>query len=223
MCGRFTLIAPYEYIVHRFQIQHAAGNEDYKANYNVAPGQKILSVVRGSKGNRMGYLQWGLIPSWAKDKKIGYKLINARAESLLQKPSFRDPFRRRRCLIVADSFYEWDHRDVKQKIPYRFTMKSGELFAIAGLWDSWTTKDHQVIYSCTIITTEANELMEPIHDRMPVILTQSDEAKWLDPATETKELMRMLKPFDPEQMQFYEVTQDVNAVRNNAPYLIKKM
>ncbi|MCQ2008567.1 MAG: SOS response-associated peptidase [Sporolactobacillus sp.] len=223
MCGRFTLIAPYEYIVHRFQIQHAAEKEDYTANYNIAPGQKILSVVKGSKGNRMGYLHWGLIPSWAMDDKIGYKLINARAESLLQKPSFREPFLRKRCLIIADSFYEWDHHASKQRIPYRFTMKSNELFAMAGLWDSWTTKDHQLVYSCTIITTEANALMQPIHDRMPVILTKEDEDKWLNPDTETKELMRMLKPFDPEHMQSYEVSQDVNAVRNNAPYLIKKM
>ncbi|MET1247460.1 SOS response-associated peptidase [Sporolactobacillus sp. STCC-11] len=223
MCGRFTIIAPYDYIVYRFRVQHTSGEEHYETSYNVAPGQNILTVIRGANGNRMGYLRWGLIPSWAKDEKIGYKLINARAESITEKPSFRDSFRRRRCVIVADSFYEWSHHVPKEKIPYRFMMKSGDLFAMAGLWDSWTTKDHRVIYSCTIITTEANELMKPIHDRMPVILSKEDEAEWLDPLSETQALKLMLRPYDSNQMQRYEVSKDVNSTRNNAPYLIEKL
>lgn len=222
MCGRFTIIAPYEYIIYRFQVKHDSGRDMYKANYNVAPGQKILTVIWGTDGNRMGFLRWGLIPSWAKDEKIGYKLINARAETITQKPSFQESFQKRRCIIVADSFYEWEHRDPKEKQPFRITMKSGELFAMAGLWESWKKDDGQIIYSCTIITTKANTLMSPIHDRMPVILKKEDEAKWLDPSSNPKELANMLQPYDSEHMQAYEVSQDVNSFKNNAPYLIEK-
>ncbi|MCL1630533.1 SOS response-associated peptidase [Sporolactobacillus sp. CPB3-1] len=223
MCGRFTLIAPYQYITARFGVRHAVSKEKYNASYNTAPGQNILAVVRGSSGNRMGYLRWGLIPSWAKDEKIGYKLINARSESVTEKPSFRESFSKRRCLIIADSFYEWDHNEHSQKTPYRFLMKSGDLFAMAGLWDSWVTEDRQTIYSCTILTTEANALVEPFHSRMPVILSKKDEEKWIDPSTEPGELLRMLKPFDSECMQCYEVTKDLNKASNNMPYLIKRL
>ncbi|MCO7175509.1 SOS response-associated peptidase [Sporolactobacillus kofuensis] len=223
MCGRFTIIAPYEYIIDRFHVKHATGKELYRANYNVAPGQNILTVIRGNNGNRMGYLRWGLIPSWAKDEKIGYKLINARVESIREKPSFRDAFHKRRCLIVADSFYEWTHRQPKEKKPYRFMMKTGELFAMAGLWESWRTSNQRVIHSCTIITTEANTIMQPIHDRMPIILRKENEAQWLDPTTDSQTLMNIMQPYNSNQMQAYEVSQDVNSPRHNAPYLIEKL
>ncbi|BBN99344.1 SOS response-associated peptidase [Sporolactobacillus terrae] len=222
MCGRFTLIAPFEYLIYRFQIKHASGEARYQPNYNVAPGQNIVAVVNSSGGNRMGFLRWGLIPSWAKDEKIGWKLINARAESIAEKPSFRHAFRRRRCLIVADSFYEWTHQTPREKVPFRFVMKSGSLFAMAGLWDSWQTKDQQLIHSCTIITTEANSIMRPIHDRMPVILNHEDEARWLNASSDPKKLLDLLRPYDSGQMDCYEVSRDVNSPRNNAPYLIEK-
>lgn len=225
MCGRFTRIVPLELIVTRFTISNQVSEKDYKSSYNIAPGQNINAIINDGRRNRFGRLRWGLVPSWAKDPKIGNKLINARAETIADKPSFRDALLKRRCLIPADSFYEWKHNDEnkKMKTPIRFQLKSGELFALAGIWESWTAPDGHKIFSCAIITTEANELMAPIHNRMPVILRKEDEKFWLDPSNHDREaLSQLLTPYPSENMNAYQVSEDVNSVKNDGPNLIKK-
>ena len=158
-----------------------------------------------------------------KDEKIGYKLINARAESLADKPSFRNAYQNRRCLIIADSFYEWK-RNGDSKIPMRIKLKSDELFAMAGLWEAWTSPQGNKLYTCTIITTDANEIVAPIHERMPAILSREDEAEWLNPAVhDVTELSQLLKPFDEQLMEEYEVSAAVNSPKQNNPDLIKQM
>ena len=222
MCGRYTLFANYEDIVERFHIEAGIMEEEYERSYNIAPSQSVLSVINDGSVNRLGYLKWGLVPSWAKEAKVGYKLINARAESLADKPSFRNAFRNRRCLILADSFYEWK-RYGDSKIPMRIKLKSDQLFAMAGIWEAWLSPEGRKLYTCSIITTEANEFMSQIHDRMPVILPQEDESKWLNPAVhDSSELSRLLKPFDKELMEVYEVSAALNSPKNNFADLIKR-
>ncbi|WP_445492658.1 SOS response-associated peptidase [Niallia sp. 03133] len=224
MCGRFTLFAEFEDIIKRFDIVIAIEEALFKTNYNVAPSQSVLSVISDGKQNRLGYLRWGLIPPWAQDMKIGYNMINARAETLKEKPSFRNAYKKHRCLIIADSFYEWKRLDDKKKIPMRIKLKSNELFAMAGLWERWESPTGETIYSCSVITTEPNVLMKDIHDRMPVILKPEDEQYWLDPSiNNTNDLDKLLKPFDYEQMEAFEVSSDVNSPKNNSPNLVEKI
>jgi putative SOS response-associated peptidase YedK len=218
------MIAPYEYVIYRFNIKHSGRKFEFRQSYNVAPGQKIMAVVSDGSQNRLGDLKWGLIPPWAKDPKIGYKLINARAESVADKSSFKRAFRRHRCLIIADSFYEWTHDDPKNKRPFRFKLKSSDLFAMAGLWESWRSPEDRIIHSATIITTEANALMAPIHNRMPVILRKEDEQKWIDPAVHRSEQLSLfLKPYVSEEMEAYEVSKDVNSPRQDDAHLIDRI
>lgn len=221
MCGRFTLFTGIEEIIERFDIQ-AAFNEEYQANYNVAPTHSVLSVINDGNENRLGYLRWGLIPSWAKDEKIGYKMINARAETITEKVSFKNAYKKKRCLILADSFYEWK-KDPERKIPMRIKLKNNDPFGMAGLWESWKSPKGMV-YSCSVITTTSNELMTSIHDRMPVILNPKDEKVWLDPTIQdTNYLQQFLKSFDTEQMEAFEVSSDVNSPKNNSSHLIERI
>lgn len=220
MCGRFTLFAPYYEIVKRFDIETAFAEEDYVPSYNVAPSHQVVAVINDGVQNRLGHLRWGLVPPWAKDDKIGYKMINARAETVATKPSFRNAFRMKRCILPADSFYEWQRKD-GNKVPMRIKLKNDGLFAIAGLWEGWRGTDGSMLYTCTAITTEPNELMKPIHDRMPVILKKEDEAAWLDPANDDIHFLgNMLQPFDMEQMEAYIVSAEVNSPKNNNESLI---
>ncbi|WP_010630365.1 SOS response-associated peptidase [Sporolactobacillus vineae] len=224
MCGRFTIIAPYEYVIYRFAIKRSAPKFEFRQSYNVAPGQKIMAVVSDGSQNRLGDLKWGLIPPWAKDPKIGYKLINARAESVADKPSFQKAFRKHRCLIIADSFYEWTHDNPKNKRPFRFKLKSGDLFAMAGLWEAWRSPEGGVTHSAAIITTDANALMAPIHNRMPVILRKEDEQKWIDPSVQQSEQLSLfLKPYASKEMEAYEVSRDVNSPRHDDAHLIDRI
>lgn len=224
MCGRYTLIAPFVQVIRRFNTPKHPSDAEYQANYNVAPGQPILCVINDGHENRLGYLRWGLIPSWAKDAKIGYKMINARAETVSTRPAYRAAFKRRRCLIVADSFYEWRHDShAKNKTPLRFMLKNGELFGMAGLWERWSAPDGQVIYSATIITTKANSIMAPIHDRMPVILRPEDEQKWISSEPAGSEQLSLLQPYESEKMTAYQVSQEVNSPRNNNKHLIQRV
>jgi putative SOS response-associated peptidase YedK len=175
MCGRYSLYADYRTLLERFAIEETAVEEsDYAASYNIAPSQEVLAVVNDGTKNRLGFLKWGLIPPWAKDEKMGYKMINARAETAAEKPSFRHAFKKKRCIILADSFYEWRRTD-EGKIPMLVKMKRGEPFAFAGLWESWKSPEGKVVNTCTILTTEANELMGTIHDRMPVVLSKKEK------------------------------------------------
>lgn len=224
MCGRFTLIANLNDIINRFGIEAAIEEKFYNPNYNIAPSNSVLSVINDGTKNRLGYLKWGLIPSWATDEKIGYKMINARAETLTQKASFRAAYQKRRCLIIADSFYEWKKNDDRTKIPMRIKLKSEELFAMAGLWEKWKSPERKSIFTCTILTTEANELMRDIHERMPVILKPEDEKTWLNPIIhDPNKLNQLLKPLSAEIMEAYQVSSLVNSPKNNFPDLIKRI
>lgn len=224
MCGRFTLTASIEEILNRFDIEAFLEQESYLPNYNVAPSQSVLAIINNGSINKMGYLRWGLIPPWAKDMKIGHKMINARAETLTEKPSFRNAYRNKRCLIVADSFYEWKRGGTNSKTPMRIKLKNDELFGMAGLWEQWISPEGKAFYTCSVITTAPNELMESIHNRMPVILKPEDEKRWLDPTIiNSKELNHLLAPFDANLMEAYEVAPLVNSPINNSIELIQKI
>ena len=222
MCGRYSLFADYKKIEDRFG-EATFDVEEYEESYNIAPSQMILAVVNDGVKNRLGYLKWGLVPSWAKDPKIGFKMINARAETVHEKPSFREALKKKRCLIVADSFYEWK-RTEDRKVPMRIKLKNNELFAMAGLWESWKSPSGELVHTCTILTTEPNDLMSTIHDRMPVILKKEDEQTWLNPAIKTiDELKPFLIPLENGLLEAYEVSDKVNSPKNNEPELIVKV
>lgn len=214
MCGRFSLSEP-RGIVERFSIVQL--EFEFEPRYNIAPSQQVPVVIRENGSNRLFMFRWGLIPYWAADEKIGNKLFNARAETLEERSSFRKSFEQKRCLVLADGFYEW-RKEGRVKKPYRFTLKDGRPFAFAGLWDSWLSPAGQLINSCTIITTTPNTLMEPIHDRMPVIMPPEMESAWLDvDSTPSRELIGLLKPYPAERMVAYEVLTLVNSPRNEGP------
>ncbi|MDL5141564.1 SOS response-associated peptidase [Bacillus atrophaeus] len=222
MCGRFTLFSEFDDILEQFDIDQFLPEDEYDPSYNVAPSQNILTIINDGSSNRLGKLRWGLIPPWAKDEKIGYKMINARAETLAEKSSFRKPLISNRCIIPADSFYEWKRLDPKTKIPMRIKLKSTNLFAFAGLYEKWNSPQGNPIYSCTIITTKPNELMEDIHDRMPVILPHDNQKTWLNPQnTDAAYLRSLLLPYDADDMEAYQVSSLVNSPKNNSPELIE--
>jgi putative SOS response-associated peptidase YedK len=220
MCGRFTLTAGVA------ELQQAFPGFTFPAQiaprYNIAPTQPIL-VIANDGSQRADFFLWGLVPSWAKDPTIGSRLINARAETLASKPSFRGPFKYKRCLIPADGFYEWKTLpDRKGKLPHFISLKSRRPFAFAGLWDEWHAPDGSLIRSATIITTAPNELLATLHDRMPVILPSDAYAQWLDPAPQTPErLLPYLRPFPADEMFAYPVSTLVNRAENDHPGLIQ--
>jgi putative SOS response-associated peptidase YedK len=218
MCGRFVRKSTIEIIAKEFEVKRVSC--DLKPSYNIAPGDN-LAVIIDDGANYLIQLRWGLIPSWAKDPSIGNKMINARAETLSEKPSFKAAFRKRRCLIVADGFYEW-RKDGRVKTPVYIRLKSERPFGFAGLYDSWTSPEGKEISTCTIITTGPNELMKPIHDRMPVIIPKAQEALWLDSSIQDERLLfPVLKPYDSQEMEAYDVSQIVNSPKNNSPECIK--
>jgi putative SOS response-associated peptidase YedK len=218
MCGRFTLTTDREQLEERFSF-HAA-NLSFTPRYNIAPSQAVFTVIGDEKGNRGGLLRWGLIPSWAKDAAIGNRMINARAETVAEKPSFRRALQQRRCLILADGFYEW-RQEGKKKTPLFITLTSRAPFAFAGLWETWRPQDGEAIHSCTIITTTPNPLMESIHNRMPVILAREAETTWLDRTiTEPDKLLPLLVPYPETLMDAYEVALTVNSPKNDFPACI---
>ncbi|OEH94079.1 SOS response-associated peptidase [Bacillus solimangrovi] len=224
MCGRFTLFTNYEEIIKRFNIEAGITEDQYRISYNIAPSQPVLSVINDGHINRIGFLKWGLVPPWAKNEQIGYKMINARGETLTEKPSFRNAYKKKRCLIIADSFYEWKRNEDKTKTPMRIKLKSGELFAMAGLWEQWKSPAGETIYSCSIITTKPNELVSHIHDRMPVIIKPNEEVSWLNPNNnDTDILNRLLKPYPAHLMEAYPVSTLVNSPKNNTLELIHKI
>ncbi|KKK39749.1 hypothetical protein WQ57_00150 [Mesobacillus campisalis] len=212
MCGRFSLFEDVEQLMQQFGFEFAG---EWDPRFNVAPSQQVLAVAPGKDGGRKGaMLRWGLIPFWAEDEKIGYKMINARAETIEQKASFKGPLKKRRCLILADGFYEWK-RIGKDKQPFRFMMKDEQPFAFAGLWETWKN-GREPIHSCTIITTEANALVEDVHDRMPVILGKDQQQIWLDPSVEEPALLKpLLVPYDAGEMKAYEISTLVNSPKND--------
>jgi putative SOS response-associated peptidase YedK len=205
MCGRFTITATKKEIRERFEVKFPG---EWKPNYNAAPTQ-ILPIITNEHSDKITLAKWGLIPHWAKDEKIGYKLINARSETIFERPSFRTAAKKRRCLVIADGFYEWK-KGKDGKTPFRITTKKEELFAMAGIWETWNG-----VITFTIATTKPNAAMKKIHDRMPVILSRTEERKWLEGGDAD-----LLDSYG-GQMKVSEVSSDVNNARNNYKELLE--
>ncbi|NGQ95608.1 SOS response-associated peptidase [Brevibacillus sp. SYP-B805] len=221
MCGRFSLFANPLMFMSEFEIDNLPF--DWHPRYNIAPGQMIPAIIADGGRRRVGQLRWGLVPSWAKEEKIGYSMINARAETLAAKPAFRQLFRRKRCIIPADGFYEWK-RTEKGKQPMRITMKDGSLFAFAGLYDTWMRPDGEKLSTCTIITTQPNELVADIHDRMPVILRPEDMDIWLDREKFDADMLHsLLVPYNAAKMKAYPVSSIVGSPKNDVPACIREV
>jgi len=213
MCGRFSISVTkaelLEYLQSEFEISEI-GDDIHLPRFNVAPSQKILSIVNDGKKNRIGLIRWGLVPSFAKDETIGSRIINAKSETVAEKPSFTPSLEHRRCVILADGFYEWDHQG-KAKTPMRFVLDGRKLFPMAGLWSAFEKPDGSKLYTCAIITTHANGIVSPYHDRMPVILDGLGQNLWLNPAiTDPLILKSVLLPYDESRMRTYEVSRIVN-------------
>ena len=225
MCGRFTLRSSANAIADQFQLSFLP---DLQPRYNIAPTQSIAVVrlapaasdAHEAANRELVMLHWGLIPSWAKDRKIGYSTINARAETVDSKPAFRQAYQKRRCLVLCDGYYEWQKIDAKQKQPYYIHRRDDQPFALAGLWEHWQRGD-QALQSCTIIVTAANPLLQSIHDRMPVILERGDYDLWLDPeAKGTPQLRELLRPLAGDDLEAYRVSTVVNSPKNDLPQCI---
>ncbi|MGA8779470.1 MAG: SOS response-associated peptidase, partial [Terracidiphilus sp.] len=221
MCGRFARRSTREVLAEWFGVD-LEDAPPFAASYNVAP-QSVQPVVRLGRDDaepEFALLRWGLVPFWAKDAKIGYSTINARSEEAANKPAFRDALRKRRCLVPADAFYEWERSDPKNKKPFAFALKSGEPYAFAGLWESWWPKEGEALESFTILTTDANEILEPVHSRMPVILEPKDYKRWMEPASPERLPVDLLRPFPTERMTAWPVSERVGNVRNNDAELL---
>jgi len=224
MCGRFTQKADKENIKKEFKID-SFQDTLLTPRYNIAPTQQIAAVRLLEGANELSMLKWGLVPSWAKDDSIGSKMINARAETLAEKPSFREAFRRRRLIIPASGFYEWQKTGKGTKQPFYFYLKDKEVFGFAGLWEEWLDKGTgKLLETCTIITTEANKVLEPVHDRMPVILKAKDYDQWLDAKeTKTERLQSLLVPYPAAEMASHAVSRAVNIPATDSPELIEEL
>lgn len=223
MCGRFARTEDKDGLQGRFGFDDPDGVL-LKPAYNIAPSQDcpVITVERDRRVLRM--MRWGLVPRWAEDARTGYRMINARAETVSEKASFKEPLRKTRCLVPASGFYEWKKADKKTKIPYFFRLRDGALFAFAGLWTVRHPGKDDELHSFTIITTAANELMEPVHDRMPVILHKRDEARWLDPElSDPRDLMPLLAPFPSGEMERYRVSTYVNSYKNQGEECIRSL
>ncbi len=220
MCGRFGQAGSRDAVMARFIIEEMP--EELLPRYNIAPTQLAPVVIEKAGRRTLSLFKWGLVPHWAKDPKIGNKMINARAESVADTPAFRTAFARRRCLVVADGFYEWRPSPAgRGKQPYRFTLADGGLFGMAGLWETWKPPEGEPLSTFTIITTTANERVRQFHDRMPVILHPEHEATWLDPGQQDgRELSRLLVPYPADAMREYPVSTRVNSPGNDSPECI---
>ncbi len=220
MCGRFTLRTPAAEVARQFAL---AVVPELSPRYNIAPTQKVAIVRRreAAAPRELAMVRWGLIPRWAKDTKIGASMINARSETVDTKPAFKSAFKHRRCLVPADGFFEW-RRQGAGKQPYYISGRDGRPLAIAALWETWQGES-EAIESCTLLTTEANDLLRGLHDRMPVILSEEDYDRWLGlQADETSKLMPLLRPFPAERLQLYAVNVLVNNPRNDVPECLER-
>jgi putative SOS response-associated peptidase YedK len=219
MCGRYTLTIDPAELMDRFNLTSA--DVTTEPRYNIAPTQ-FVAVVYDESPRTLSAAQWGLIPSWSKDASIGSKMINARAETLDEKPSYRTLLKKKRCLILADGFYEWQKHEDGSKTPMRITLADDAPFALAGLWDVWKTPTGEWLKTCTIITTAPNALMESIHNRMPAVLTRDAEIEWLNKANDDAGYLKsLLAPYPAEQMKAYAVSKSVNNVKNDKPAVIE--
>lgn len=222
MCGRFTVTVDPQKVQETFQVTNTP---DIPPRYNVAPMQTIPTIMRGEANeNEFAWMKWGLVPSWSKDPKGGGKMINARAEGIEAKPAFRSAIKRRRCIVVSTGFYEWRKNPDDSKTPMFITLQEDDpLIAFAGLWETWTNAETgEILTTCTIITTEPNELMATIHNRMPVILPRDVHNQWLDyKLTDAAKVTPLLKPFPAHLMKAYEVSSRVNNARNEGSELME--
>jgi putative SOS response-associated peptidase YedK len=220
MCGRFEIHSALEIIAKIFGIDTVSF--DYQPNYNIAPGQEVLVVVGDGK-RKLALSRWGFMPSWAKELADGYKMINARAETAAEKPSFRQAFQKQRCLVVADGFYEWKKEGAAKK-PYYIRLRSGRPFGFAGLYNIWKSPEGEEIRTCTIITTDSNDLIRSIHDRMPVIASPDQYDLWLDDKVHEKALLQsVLKPYPSVDLDMYAVTPKVNSPKNSSAENIQEI
>ncbi|MCX7699393.1 MAG: SOS response-associated peptidase [Gemmataceae bacterium] len=219
MCGRFTLAVPAAEVA---EILEVAEVPDLKPRYNIAPSQPVLACRTAPDGHReVTWLKWGLVPFWADDPKIGYRLINARSETIAAKPSFRDAYRKRRCVVPADGFYEWKPRG-KTKQPYRFYRPDGKPFLIAALWERWEPTGQAPLETCTLITTEANDLLRRFHDRMPVLFDAASARRWLTPGPLDQQVAdELLRPAPNDWLTFHAVATRVNDPKVDDPSLIE--
>jgi putative SOS response-associated peptidase YedK len=225
MCGRFSITINQEELKAHLSTNYNVANFSavFKLpRFNIAPGQEIIAIINDGNNNRVGHLKWGFIPSFAKDEKIGFSMINAKSETIDQKISYRQSFEKRRCLILADSFYEWK-RVGKDKTPMRIKKTDGSIFAMAGIWNTYIRPDGVKVHSCAIITTSANKLVADIHDRMPVILNQVDQQVWLNQVSDTIALKALLKPYPETEMEAYEVSSIVNNAANDVVECINRL
>jgi putative SOS response-associated peptidase YedK len=225
MCGRFVSSTPVSKLVEQFLVEEVKV-EEHDPSYNVAPATEILAVAAGSEGiRRLGTFKWGLVPSWAKDPATGNRMINLRAETVSEKPSFRRMLAKHRCIIPADGFYEWkDMGKGRKKQPFYIRARDGSVLAFAGLWEAWKEKDasdDDWLRTCTIITTKPNKLLEPIHDRMPVVLPPDIWEAWLDRSNEDADAMaELLRPAPDDLLEAFPVGTDVNKVGNDGEQLV---
>jgi putative SOS response-associated peptidase YedK len=217
MCGRYSIKTDEDQLCLRFKA--GSSKESLKPRYNSAPSQN-LPVIPNESPKKIALYRWGLIPHWAKDEKIGYKMINARAETLLEKSTFKLSLKKQRCLVLADGFYEWK-KEGSFKTPYRILLKSEEPFAFAGLWASWYDSKGKETRSFTIITIEPNSLISKIHNRMPAILLPENEEIWLDPDVSEEKALKLLKPYPAKLMQAYPVSKLVNSPKNDIPEILQ--
>ncbi len=219
MCGRFALVTEKKILELLYGLELCL---DLQPRYNIAPSQEILALRQSPRFGSKEFtcLKWGLVPFWAEDSSIGNRMINARSETAPEKPSFRDAFKKRRLLIPASGFFEWKKDEEGAKQPYYISRKDGQPFSLAGLWERWE-KSGSPLETCTILTTDPNRVVEPLHNRMPVIIPPGSFEKWLDPASDPAGLLEMLKPSPPEEMTAHPVSRAVNKPANNTPDLIE--
>lgn len=219
MCGRFVVTTKAEVLWERFRA--TSGVRELKPRYNLAPSQEAPVIVASPEGRELALMRWGLVPSWAESEKIGYKLINARAETVAEKPSFRKAFRQTRCLVPSDGFFEW-LREGTKKTPYFFHRRDGLPFAYAGLWEHWLSSEGKELRSFSILTTDANACVEPVHKRMPLILDPHNEQSWLNPLiTDPASIQALIQPYPADLMERYEVSSIVNKAENDDAACIK--
>ena len=238
MCGRFARRSTEEVLADWFGVtpegmpgspttglRRWGGVPWFAPSYNAAPQsvQPVVRLNRDTGAREFSLLRWGLVPFWARDAKLGYATINARAEQAAAKPAYREAFKKRRCLVPADAFYEWQRTDKKTKLPFAFALKGGEPYALAGLWERWQPKEGAALETFTILTTDPNALMEPVHNRMPVILEPRDYARWLEPGDPARPPADLLRPFPAEKMTAWRVSERVGNVRNNDAALLERV
>jgi putative SOS response-associated peptidase YedK len=223
MCGRFGLWVSPKQVTDHFQLQEPL---PFTPRYNIAPSQEILAVGQTKEGtHKAAWLRWGLVPHWARDEKVGYKMINARAETIFSKPAYKTPAKWHRCLIPASCFFEWKRTGEKKKQPYCIRPKDDGLFAFAGLWEHWQDKEAgKKIDSCTIVTTRANEAVAELHDRMPVIIGVENVGLWLDRSVEDPErLLPLLEPISSQELEIYPVGLEVNSPKNDSEEIVQRV